>query len=154
MDKKKTRSIPDIFEKGKAGEEYLIRRKITRIKVVDKAGVVQDVEKINEIKYRIDAAFKPEHPEEICEEYMRNFVKSKGVDAVKWYLSLWDKEVPGKGKNEGKTHKITLREITNEFISHPKYGLNKSVDLLKRKKKSDTVKEDLEAWLENQKAKK
>ena len=154
MDKKKTRSIPDIFENGSNGEQYLIRRKIVKSKVVDKDGIIQDVEKINEIKYRIDAAFKPKHPEEICEEYMRNFVKSKGVDAVKWYMNLWDKDIPGKGKNEGKTHKITLREITNEFISHPKYGLNGTVALLTRKKKADTVREDLEAWLKDNSTKK
>ena len=155
MDKKRTRSIPDILENGENGEQYLIRRKIVKTKFVDKSGEIQDVEKINEIKYRIDAAFMPEHPEEICEEYMRNFVKAKGVDAVKWYMALWDKEIPGKGKNAGKSHKITLREITNEFISNEKFGLNGAVELLARKSKKSVVKEDLEAWLAaNSKAKK
>ncbi len=153
MDKKRTRSIPDIFEEGENGEKYLIRRKIIKSKIVDAKGEVQDVEKINEIKYRIDAAFKPEHPEEICEEYMRNFVKAKGVDAVKWYLGLWEKEIPGKD-NKG-SHKITLREIINEFIQNPTFGLNNSVELLTRKSKKTVVKEDLEAWLaENDKKKK
>lgn len=150
MDKKRTRSIPDIYEDGPNGEKYLIRRKIVKQKVIDSKGEIQDVEKINEIKYRIDAAFKPEHPEEICEEYMRNFVKAKGVDAVKWYLSLWNDV-----EAEGKTRRKTLREIINEFIANEKYGLAGSVELLARKSKKDIVREDLDAWLaENSKAKK
>lgn len=150
MDRKRTRSIPDIFEKGENGEEYLIRRKIIKQKVIDSKGEIQDVEKINEIKYRIDAAFQPEHPEEICEEFMRNYVKAKGVEAVKWYLSLWN-DVE---KEDGKARKKTLREIINEFIDNKDFGLNGSVEKLARKSKKDIVKQDLEEWLESQKKKK
>ena len=149
MDRKKTRSIPDIFEKGEHGEEYLIRRKIVKLKVINNDGEIQDVEKINEIKYRIDADFKPGHPEEICEEYMRNYVKKKGEDAVKWYLSLWEDV-----EKDGKTRKKTLREIINEFIDNEKFGLNKSVEKLARKSKKDIVKQDLEEWLKKDKEKK
>lgn len=144
MDKRRTRSIPDIFEKGEHGEQYLIRRKIVKSKVVDSEGNIQDVEKINEIKYRIDPDFKPEHPEEICEEYMRNFVKAKGVDAVKWYLGLWKSgEDPADGSK-----KLTLREIINLFIDNEDFGLAGSVEKLKRKSKKAQVEDDLTAWLE------
>ncbi len=151
MDKKRTRSIPDIYEDGPNGEKYLIRRKIIKSKIVDAKGVVQDVEKINEIKYRIDAAFEPKHPEEICEEYMRNFVKAKGVSAVKWYLDLWQK---GQQKEDGSFKSLTLREIINLFIKHETYGLNNSVELLARKSKKDLVAEDLGQWLEENDKKK
>ena len=144
MDKKRTRSIPDIYEDGPNGEKFLIRRKIIKSKIVDANNQIQEVEKINEIKYRIDAAFQPEHPEEISEEFMRNFIKEKGVAAVKWYLDLWDK---GEKQDDGSYKKLTLREIINLFIANRDYGLNGSVELLKRKSKKDVVKEDLEAWL-------
>ena len=151
MDKKRTRSIPDIYEDGPAGEKYLIRRKIIKTKVIDAKGEIQDVEKINEIKYRIDAAFKPEHPEEICEEFMRNFVKAKGVKAVEWYLGLWKQ---GEDKTDPAVKKLTLREIINKFIEHPEFGLNNSVEKLARKSKKSQVEEDLSAWLAEAKKKK
>jgi len=154
----KKRSIPDEIQE-KDGKQFLIRRKLVKTKMLDKDGQITEVEKVNEISYRIDANFMPEHPEEICEEYMRNYVKAKGKDAVIWYLALWKNGIDTNNTSENNIdanteyRKLSLREIVNIFIEDKKYGLDGAVEPLTRRSKKDIIAADLDKWLEEEAAK-
>ena len=81
---------------------------------------------VKETTYRIDADFVPKKATDICDEFINNYCKAQGVEAVKWLLGkrkekvIATKEKTNLETNEIETiefeRKLTALEIRKAFI--------------------------------------
>ena len=99
-----------------------------------------------ETEYRIDADFQPKKATEICNEFIVNYCKSKGKEAVKWLLDLMKTKIPDTDKNgEIIDRKITNLEIRKAFVK--KYFPSLSAKEKETPKQDDII-ADLEKFLD------
>jgi hypothetical protein len=69
-----------------------------------------------EKKYRVDADFKPSSIDEICAEFIDNYVEANNEG--EWFVGVLEKtEVYKKGDNKGKKKAISFVSIRSEFVN-------------------------------------
>jgi len=74
--------------------------------------VWEEVEK----KYRIDADFKPKAIDEICAEFIDNYIEAH--DEGEWFVELLEKgETFKKGEKKGQTKEISFVSIRSAFAN-------------------------------------
>ena len=86
-------------------------------KRVNKETGKKEVEKI---EYRIDASFVPEKVSDICMEFIINYCKANGAEAIKWLKDIANKkETQERTSTDKKTgEKITKTvEVHTPFVS-------------------------------------
>lgn len=97
-------------------------------------------------EYRIDSDFEPKEAKEICIEFIVNYCKAQGKEAVKWLYDLMNTNIVfEKEDGEKDTRKITHLEIRKQFVE--KYFAHIIKEDKSKKKKIDSLLEDLEAFL-------
>lgn len=75
---------------------------------------------IEDITYRIDASFVPEKVSDICMEFIINYCKANGAEAIKWLKDIANKkETQERTSTDKKTgEKITKTvEVHTPFVS-------------------------------------
>lgn len=75
---------------------------------------------IEDITYRIDASFVPEKVSDICMEFIINYCKANGAEAIKWLKDIANKketqERTSTDKNTGEKITKTV-EVHTPFVS-------------------------------------
>lgn len=99
-------------------EKYTIIKH--KVKKVDEAGTPIKDEKGNfvwetvEKQYRVDPDFKPTAIDEICAEFIDNYVEAH--DEGEWFVSVLEKkETYKRGEKKGKEKEVSFVTIRSEF---------------------------------------
>lgn len=86
------------------------------LSLCDKETGKKEVEKI---EYRIDASFVPEKVSDICMEFIINYCKANGAEAIKWLKDIANKkETQERTSTDKNGEKITKTvEVHTPFVS-------------------------------------
>lgn len=74
---------------------------------------------VKKIEYRIDASFVPEKVSDICMEFIINYCKANGAEAIKWLKDIANKkETQERTSTDKNGEKITKTvEVHTPFVS-------------------------------------
>ena len=110
-----------------AKEETIVKRQ-QRVDKKTRKKVIED------ITYRIDASFVPEKVSDICMEFIINYCKANGAEAITWLKDIANKE---ELQERTSTDKNTGEKITKTVKVHTPFVIARKI--LCKVPKSDKV---------------